>query len=164
MSLTWAPGRQQSFLCRRSSLRIGLSAPFSKESPITVTRHFFLVNEVLMLGEDWSDLGSTTNWGEPSSPPLSTCPCRTLYLFFRGSCEAGDSPERHACIAKQGPYATALHPPILHRCSWREERIVGSLQQEHCLHAGSPPSPVYKAAGVTYSMQSHVWLPRSRGQ
>ena len=85
-SLTRAPGRQQTSLRRGFGLHIGPSAPFSKESPITMTRHFFLVNEVLMLGEDWSDLGSTTIWGEPSSPPLSTCPCRTLYLFFRGSC------------------------------------------------------------------------------
>ena len=114
--LTRAPGRQQTSLRRGFGLHIGPSAPFSRESPVPMTRLFFLADEVLMLGEDWSDFGSTTNWGEPSSPPLSSCPCRALYLFRRGSWEGwgltGRAHLHHragaVCHCPTSPYSSLL--------------------------------------------------------
>ena len=140
MSLIWAPGRQQSFLCRRCSLRIGLSAPFSKESPTTITHLFSFDDEVLMLSEVWLHFGNTTTWGEPSSPPLSSGPCRALYLFRRGSWGGRGISGRVCLHCRAGDFC---HCPTTPHFS---PLFLGG-GEDGGLIAGTPLSPVCKKAG-----------------
>jgi len=83
---------QQTSLRRGSGLHIGPSAPFRSESPITTTHLFFLAEVVSMLRVVCLDFGGTTKREEPSSPVLSSCPCRALYMFCRAAGEVEESP------------------------------------------------------------------------
>jgi len=49
MSLTWAPGRQQTSLRGGAVQLIGLSVHLRRESPTTMTRLFFFVEAVVIL-------------------------------------------------------------------------------------------------------------------
>jgi len=43
-----------------------------------------------MLRVVWLDFGNASKCKEPSSPPVSSCPCRALYLLCRGSWGGGN--------------------------------------------------------------------------
>jgi len=99
-----------------------------------------------MLSEVWLDFGNTTNWGEPSSPPLSSCPCRALYLFCRGSWGGRGISGRARLHHRAGAICHCPTPSnssllLLGGGEDRGFTTVGTLL------AGSPLSPVCKAAG-----------------
>ena len=72
-------------LYKESGLHIGPSALFRRESPMKTMHRFFLAEEVLMLSVVQLDYGDSSKSEEPSFPTLSSCTCRALYLFCKGS-------------------------------------------------------------------------------
>ncbi|XP_054058437.1 uncharacterized protein LOC128909926 isoform X2 [Rissa tridactyla] len=67
MSLTWAPGRQQTSLRGGSAWHSGASVPRRRESPTTLTHFSFVVKVVVIWDVGLSDLGHTS--GEMDRPP-----------------------------------------------------------------------------------------------
>lgn len=99
-----------------------------------------------MLRKIWLDFADTTKWGEPSSPPLSSCPYRALHLFCRGSWGGrGISGQvRLHCQAEafcHCPTSLDSSPLLLGGGKNRGLMAAGTLS------ASWFPSPVCKAAG-----------------
>ena len=87
MSLTWAPGRQHTFLRLGSGLQMGPSVPLRRESPTTTTLLSFLAETVSACGVDCLALCKLL--GEPSCAFSHTPPSvsNAANLLLRGTWE-----------------------------------------------------------------------------
>ena len=88
ISLTRAPGRQQTSLRGGSVRHIGPSVPFRRESTTTITHLLFLVEVVLIQEVRSSDLGDDTSGVDGLSSPSSIAwpsTSRASYLLYRGT-------------------------------------------------------------------------------
>jgi len=87
MSLTCAPGRQQTSLRGESARHIGPSVPLSWESPTTMTRLFLLVELVVTREGGPSDLcaSSDVDGSTPAPSTVLSSTSRASYLLCRGT-------------------------------------------------------------------------------
>jgi len=67
MSLTWAPGRQQTSLWDGSGQHIGPSVPLRRELAMTITLLFFLTKAVIIHRADRLFLGSPLDGASATS-------------------------------------------------------------------------------------------------
>lgn len=111
MSLTWAPGRQQTSLRVGSGRHIGPSVPLRRELPTTITLLSFLVEAVLRCGVNFLALGNLLGGLSNTSSPTSLSSSKASNVLCKCAWEGKAGRERGSLRHRAGTRSHSSSSP-----------------------------------------------------